>query len=74
MTDLLMPEMDGITFLIHLKQNGVTCPTFVLSADIQETKRKQCIDLGVSGFLNKPLKKNELLEAFRSFSPAGKEP
>ncbi|NVN99789.1 MAG: response regulator [Geobacteraceae bacterium] len=64
LTDLLMPVMDGIQFLTELKEQGFTCPMFVLSADIQETKRKQCLDLGVAGFLSKPFKKHELIEAF----------
>ena len=70
LTDLLMPEMDGIQFIQALKEQGYTCPVFVLSADIQETKRKQCQQIGVSGFLSKPFKKNELIEAFQNCSTA----
>jgi CheY-like chemotaxis protein len=72
LTDLLMPVMDGIQFLKELKEQGFTCPTFVLSADIQETKRKQCQEIGVAGFLSKPFKKQELIAAF-SLCTAGKE-
>ena len=64
MTDLLMPEMDGIQFLAALRENNNTVPVFVLTSDIQENKREQCLDLGAAGFLSKPLCKAELLDAF----------
>jgi CheY-like chemotaxis protein len=62
-TDLLMPGMDGITFLTTLAQEGSRIPVIVLSADIQETTRQQCMALGAACFLNKPLKRAQLLEA-----------
>jgi CheY-like chemotaxis protein len=64
MTDLLMPEMDGLQFLAALREHNITIPAFVLSSDIQENKRVQCLELGAAGFLSKPLRKAELLEAF----------
>jgi CheY-like chemotaxis protein len=62
LSDLLMPEMDGISFLSALRELGNAIPVIVLSADIQETKRKQCVALGTVGFLSKPPQKNEILE------------
>ncbi len=59
-----MPEMDGIQFLAALRENNNTVPVFVLTSDIQENKREQCLDLGAAGFLSKPLRKDELLDAF----------
>jgi CheY-like chemotaxis protein len=61
LTDLLMPEMDGIAFLKVLREKGLNLPVIVLSADIQETKRKQCLELGAAGFISKPLQKDEIL-------------
>lgn len=60
-TDLLMPEVDGIELLTHLRSNGDDRPVCVITADIQESAREQCNSLGVSGFLNKPFKAPELL-------------
>lgn len=54
LTDLLMPEMDGVGLLASLRELGVTLPIIVLTADIQESKRKQCEELGAAGFLSKP--------------------
>lgn len=63
LTDLLMPEMDGIQFLAALRENKVNIPVFVLTSDIQENTRTKCLELGAAGFLSKPLKKTELLDA-----------
>jgi len=48
--DLLMPEMDGYQVLEALKEMGNTIPVVMCSADIQETARKKCMDLGAWGY------------------------
>jgi CheY-like chemotaxis protein len=73
LTDLLMPEMDGMQFLAALRENNITTPVFVLTSDIQANKRTTCLELGAAGFLSKPLRKDELLAAFRSVTPPVKE-
>lgn len=60
-TDLLMPNLDGIGFLAALKERGNTTPALVLTADIQDSKRQQCLELGARGFLFKPVAKEKLL-------------
>lgn len=70
-TDLLMPEMDGIGFLEALRQQQLTLPVVVLTADIQESKRLQCLGLGAGGFLAKPPQKNALLELLARLLPGG---
>jgi CheY-like chemotaxis protein len=60
LTDLLMPEMDGIEFLEELRQRGSKIPVIVLTADIQESTYKQCLALGAKAVLNKPPKKDAL--------------
>lgn len=69
LTDLLMPEMDGIQFLTALRENNISIPVFVLTSDIQDNKRVKCLGLGAAGFLSKPLRKAELLDAFSNFPP-----
>ncbi len=58
--DLLMPEMDGFAVLEELKKQDLTLPVIVLSADIQDTSRAQCFELGATSFANKPPKAEEL--------------
>lgn len=62
LTDLLMPELDGVAFLAALRASGNRVPVIVLSADIQESKRQQCQDHGAAGFLAKPPQKAALLK------------
>lgn len=62
-TDLLMPEMDGLEFLAELRARGDERPVCVVSADIQESSRGECERLGAYGFFNKPFRGEELVEA-----------
>jgi len=61
--DLVMPEMDGFMVLAELQKEQNTVPVLVLSADIQEMSREQCLTLGAAGFLNKPVKTEDLILA-----------
>lgn len=61
LSDLLMPELDGVAFLAALREQGNTVPVVVLSADIQESKRQQCLSYGAAGFIPKPPQKGALL-------------
>ncbi|ACL17540.1 response regulator [Methanosphaerula palustris] len=61
--DLVMPEMDGFTVLSELQKLKNTVPVLVLTADIQEITRDQCLELGAAGFLNKPVKMEDLTSA-----------
>jgi CheY-like chemotaxis protein len=62
-SDLLMPKMDGIAFVTALREQSIHLPVVVLTADIQEARREQCLALGVKHFLQKPPRKGELLQA-----------
>ena len=57
-----MPEMDGVSLLAALQELAIHLPVIVLTADIQESKRKQCEKLGAAGFLPKPPQSKVLLE------------
>ena len=61
LVDLMMPEMDGIAFLEAIKERAINLPVVILSADIQESKQQQCFDLGAIAFLEKPAKKQKLI-------------
>jgi CheY-like chemotaxis protein len=62
LVDKLMPELDGEKFLQFLKQRNLTIPVIVITADIQESTRKQCINLGAFEVVNKPFKAEKLKE------------
>jgi CheY-like chemotaxis protein len=63
--DLIMPEMDGIEVLQTLHNQWEHMPVVVLTADIQESTRQQCLKLGAVAFINKPLQEAEMLQAIK---------
>lgn len=58
--DLLMPEMEGRQVLKTMGTEGLQVPTIVLTADIQESTRQECLELGALAVLNKLPKAEEL--------------
>jgi CheY-like chemotaxis protein len=58
--DLIMPEMGGIEVLEELRRHGAHIPVIVVSADIQESTQRQCLELGAVAFVNKPPQPHEL--------------
>ncbi|MFA7536555.1 MAG: response regulator [Desulfuromonadales bacterium] len=73
LSDLLMPEMDGIEFLAALKEKGNRVPVIVLTADIQESKKQLCLSLGAAGFINKPPQKLEIISLVNQILNQGEE-
>lgn len=59
--DLLMPNVSGKEVLDKMHEQKINCPVIVLSADIQETTLKYCMEKGAVAFLNKPPKTEELI-------------
>ncbi len=58
--DLLMPDINGVEVLEKLAQEHNQTKVVVISADIQETTKAKCKELGAIAFLNKPPKEEEL--------------
>lgn len=61
--DLLMPEMGGLEVLEKLAEKELSPPVIVLSADIQNTTKRKCLELGAVRFLKKPPKRDDVLRA-----------
>jgi CheY-like chemotaxis protein len=55
-TDLAMPELDGFGLLEELRRRRLATPVVVLTADIQNTTRHHCEQLGAAAVLQKPIK------------------
>lgn len=70
--DLLMPVMDGPEFLKQLRNSGSITPVIIYTADIQDTMRRRVEALGISAFLNKPVKLAKYVEVVDSVL-AGRE-
>ncbi len=58
--DLIMPDLGGVEVLKALREQGSKVPVVVLTADIQDMAREECLELGASAFINKPLIQSEL--------------
>jgi CheY-like chemotaxis protein len=60
--DILMPNMNGFETLNELKKRNIDTPIAIVSADIQQTTTKKCMDLGASWVLGKPLQEDKIKE------------
>ncbi len=63
LVDLLMPGMTGFDVLARLQDRRAALPRLVLTADVQDSARQRCLELGASEVLNKPPKEWELRDA-----------
>jgi CheY-like chemotaxis protein len=61
-TDLQMPGMDGFGLLAHLSRNFPDIPVIVVTGHHPSENRKQAIQKGAIGFLEKPFELDRLAE------------
>ncbi len=57
-TDIMMPRMDGIELIRHIKENVNTCD--ILSAKSSVEDRIQCLQLGIDDYIPKPFSSDYL--------------
>ena len=62
LTDVMMPDMDGYTFLGHLRKNSKyeSLPVIVMSSKSKEVMHDLFAFHDISGYLQKPFEKDEL--------------
>ncbi|MBK6754097.1 MAG: response regulator [Flavobacteriales bacterium] len=81
--DVQMPVMDGYeaTRAIRAMPNGPDkvgmrqksrIPILAMTANVMQAEVQQCLDAGMDGFVPKPFKQEELVEAMRQVLPATK--
>ena len=61
--DLSLPKKDGTEVLAELRGRFDETAVLVLTGRSQVEERVKCLNLGADDFLNKPVKRNELLNA-----------
>jgi two-component system chemotaxis response regulator CheY len=66
-TDVNMPEMDGLTFVRKLRELPTyrTVPILVLTTEMDPAKKKIAKDAGATGWLVKPFDPGQLLATVR---------
>ena len=72
LTDLNMPQMDGIAFIKEARRAAATrfTPIIVLTTESGASKRDEARAAGASGWLTKPTEPNELLSTLKQLLPA----
>jgi CheY-like chemotaxis protein len=68
--DILMPEKDGFEVLKELRDSHNTVPVIMLTSDVQDTTRDECLSLGAQAFVNKPVKSEDLMSVISSILAA----
>ncbi|MCC8048410.1 MAG: response regulator transcription factor [Oscillospiraceae bacterium] len=63
--DVMMPKMDGYTFLTRLRESGSDVPVLFLTARDAVADRVKGLDLGADDYLVKPFDFDELLARIR---------
>ena len=65
MLDLVMKGMYGLDVLAKLREMDPSARVIVVSADIQSSSQEMVRTAGASGFVNKPVDRDHLLEVVR---------
>ena len=60
--DILMPDVSGLDVLVELQAKGIQVPVIVLSADIQTSTRRRCLELGAIAVIHKPYQSEALCD------------
>lgn len=66
-TDINMPQMDGITFINEFRKTDKFTPVIVLTTESEGTKIQEGKDAGASGWIVKPFQPAELLGVVEKF-------
>lgn len=67
-SDVNMPEMDGITFVKEVKKGpGKFIPILMLTTESQPTMKEKGKEAGAAGWLVKPFKEDQLLAVVKKF-------
>jgi heavy metal response regulator len=70
--DIMLPKMDGLSVLSHIRGTGKTIPVILLTArDMIEDKVKG-LDMGADDYITKPFAFEELLARIRALLRRGK--
>ena len=69
--DIMMPEMDGLTAMRHLRgqPHWQNLPIIALTAKAMERDQQECLDAGANDYLAKPLDVDKLLSLVRVWMP-----
>lgn len=61
--DIQMPVMDGVEATRLIRARGVDTPVLAMTGTAVESVLRQCMQVGMDGFVTKPFRKKDLLSA-----------
>lgn len=65
-TDLQLPQMNGIALLKHIKSGNALVPVILISGQATDVSKERARELGAFDFLDKPVKKGTLAACVRA--------
>ncbi|MCG3688153.1 response regulator transcription factor [Aliarcobacter butzleri] len=68
-TDIMMPQLDGLNMTIKIKEIDSNIPIIVLSAHSEKEKLLKAIDVGINKYFIKPFDPDELIEHIKKLAP-----
>ncbi|MFO7559486.1 MAG: PAS domain S-box protein [Desulfobacterales bacterium] len=72
-TDMSMPNMDGIQLALEIKKIKATIPIIICTGFSSQLTHEKCRALGIQGYVMKPVSIRELAETIRkALEPSGK--
>jgi len=72
-TDIRMPDLNGLELVQKLKSQGLTCPVIVITGHGDVTLAVEAMKAGVVDFIEKPFSDDVLVGAIRSALERGRE-
>ena len=66
--DVMMPKLDGFSFLKQIRQNGISTPVLFLTAKDTVSDKVSGLDLGANDYLVKPFSFEELMARIRAMT------
>lgn len=69
LSDINMPNMDGLQFLAELKATGQSAgvPVVMISTESTQSKVMEAVRLGAKGFIKKPFEADEIRDKLSAF-------
>ncbi|NOT83684.1 MAG: response regulator [Methylococcaceae bacterium] len=67
--DFQMPIMDGLEASRRIRQQGLSIPIIAMTANAMKGDRERAIDAGMTDYLTKPIKVNELFDVISRYFP-----
>jgi PAS domain S-box-containing protein len=70
LTDVQMPELDGLEAIRRLREAGFRGPIVAITAHARSEDRQRCIDAGSDAYVSKPINRQGLIQTIANLTSA----